>query len=332
MNNHHPSLSPPSPPILPHLLLPTPPLLSAPPLIHSLLGAVLGLLLAFRTNQAYGRYWSACQSWAEMDSTLHNMARTASSLAGDDGKASRRDRVLYTSILRHLIAFPIALKQRFRGQFNMKEFIEVLATPEREAVVSPTPHLALLSSLSMLARPIKARDTGSGQFLALWTELSSGIAKLQDVTCSLDLVAQTPLPPSYTLLTSRFLFLWVATLPIVLLDAMNAVGVPFVMLLVAWSLYSTEELAYLMESPFGGISVRGEVQPETLALDLVCDKIVSELKQSAVVNRLVDRRVESGQWVVKAEELELRSAMSSKDSKPSRYASEVDVDARNEVE
>lgn len=35
----------------------------APPMVHSLLGGVLGLLLAFRTNQAYLRYQQLCTTW-----------------------------------------------------------------------------------------------------------------------------------------------------------------------------------------------------------------------------------------------------------------------------
>jgi len=297
--------------------------LAAPPLIHSLLGAVLGLLLAFRTNQAYGRYWSACQSWTELHATVQNMLRTAAAVAGEDGKASRHDRLLYTSILRHVIAFPIALKQRYREQFDMQEYLPFLWPAECEAmIVSSTPHLVLLSSLNTLIRPIRTSDTGSGQNLALWNELSACINQMQKITCSLDLVAELPLPASYSLLTTRFLFVWVATLPIVLLEVMHAACVPLVMLPVAWALYSTEELAALMEAPFGTVCSQGEAKPETLPLDLYCDKIVSELKQQAVINRALERRVEDGQWVVKPKHF--TSAATSPDRRDAR---DVDVDA-----
>lgn len=288
--------------------------ISAPPLMHSLLGAVLGLLLAFRTNQAYGRYWSACQGWTEIHATVQNMLRTAATLVSDDGRASRQDRLLYTSILRHLIAFPIVLKQRYRGAYNAQEFFSVLRFSECQSMLgSPAPHLAVLSSLGMLIRPIKARDTGSGQYLALWTQMSSDIAKLQTTTCNLDLVAELPLPASYSLLTARFLFCWVATLPVVLLEVMHPASVPFVMLLVAWSLYSTEELAALMESPFGTVCRRGEDKLETLPLDLYSDKIVSGLKQQAIINEEINRRVDDGRWVVKRKDLESPNRESSTD-------------------
>ena len=46
-----------------------------PPLLHMLTGSVLGLLLAFRTNQAFERYWSACKSWAEVRDTAEMQPR-----------------------------------------------------------------------------------------------------------------------------------------------------------------------------------------------------------------------------------------------------------------
>eukprot|EP00316_Scyphosphaera_apsteinii_P010096 CAMPEP_0119341838 /NCGR_PEP_ID=MMETSP1333-20130426/103389_1 /TAXON_ID=418940 /ORGANISM="Scyphosphaera apsteinii, Strain RCC1455" /LENGTH=247 /DNA_ID=CAMNT_0007353923 /DNA_START=538 /DNA_END=1281 /DNA_ORIENTATION=- len=231
------------------------------------------------------------------------MSRSASCYAAENGKASRDERLIYASVVRHLIAFCYALKQRYRQKFDVQEYLPVLLISEWEDLVgAQTPHLVLLSALAMMLRPIKARDTGSGQYLVIWSELHAGVAKLQSIACCLDLVAR-PLPASYSLLTARFLFVWVATLPIVLLDLMHASCVPLVMLCVSWALYSTEELATLMEAPFGGVSSRGEKIPETLPLDLYCDTIVSELKQQLVINRAIDRRVEGGRWVVKPSDL-----------------------------
>ena len=110
----------------------------APWLVHSLLGGVLGLLLAFRTNQAYERYWSACRSWTEIHAAVHSMMRTVSCYAGPDGRQSRGDRLLSGSVLRHLIAFPIALKQRFRRKFDVQEYLPILFMSECEGEPLPT--------------------------------------------------------------------------------------------------------------------------------------------------------------------------------------------------
>merc|ERR1712046_416470 len=80
-----------------------------PAMVHPLLVGVLALLLAFRTNQAFDRHWSSCKAWAETQKALHNFTRMASYV-------SQTDYDIYQSIMRHVIAYPIALKQRLRRQ------------------------------------------------------------------------------------------------------------------------------------------------------------------------------------------------------------------------
>ena len=126
----------------------------------------------------------------------------------------------------------------------------------------------------------------------------------QAQACELDLVAGNVLPPpaSYALHTGRFVFLWVSTLPFVLLDGlMSPAAVPFTMLAVAWALYSTEELAQILEEPFGD---EQGIKPEVLPLDQYVSTIVSDLKRQALVQRAIDRRVANGMWVVRSSDIE----------------------------
>lgn len=137
------------------------------PLLHTLLGGVLGLLLAFRTNQAWNRYWSAAQAWSDVHRGCHSLARLASQLSvaldpivyasmmrrfrgagprerretDEEGSIRRREQIgeqtrasttsphlgewsLALSRLRHLVALPVALKQRVRRAPNPREYFE----------------------------------------------------------------------------------------------------------------------------------------------------------------------------------------------------------------
>jgi len=280
---------------------------------------VLGLLLAFRTNQAFDRYWSACKCWAEVHRSTHTAARLAACLSdGCEKSVMKEDRRTYTSIIRHLIAFPIALKHHLRQTMVVKELFPVLWISEIDALVAAdnAPN-ALLASLSMLLRPIRARDDGSGKDLALWTALEQCVGQLQATSSTLELLRQVPAPASYSLLVSRFVGLWVATLPLVLIDLMHPLSVPAALLLVAWALYSTEELAQLMEDPFG---CELADKPETVPLDVYCSRIIGELKGLAVAQRALDRRVASGVWVVKEEMLD----------PPQRTVPQSDIDVQGD--
>ena len=176
----------------------------APPMVHSLLGGVLGLLLAFRTNQAYLRYQQLCTTWVTLATHSLNMARNAAQL----------DFKLYSAVLRHVIALPIAIKQRLRGTINEKEFYTSLWVTELEQIDTRQPVASIIASISMLLRPVKASDDGSGREVALWAKLELDIAEMQAVASRFDSLSLLPPPPSYSLLVSRFLLLWSATLPL----------------------------------------------------------------------------------------------------------------------
>jgi predicted membrane chloride channel (bestrophin family) len=261
----------------------------APPMVHSLLGGVLGLLLAFRTNQAYLRYQQLCTTWVSLATHSLNMARNAAQL----------DFKLYSAVLRHVIAFPIAIKQSLRGTRNEKEFYTSLWVTELEQIDSRQPVLSILASISMLLRPVKASDDGSGREVALWAKLELDIAEMQSVASRFDSLQLLPPPPSYSLLVSRFLLLWSATLPFPMLSVLPRWCVPPVMFAVAWALYSTEELAQLMEEPCGNPR-----KPETLPLEQVCESLVMQLKQQVIIQRRLQQRVTDRDWVVEPEDLE----------------------------
>ena len=278
---------------------------SVSPLLHTLLCGVLGLLLAFRTNQAWSRYWSAAQAWCDVHRSCQNFARLAAQLAPLDPRS-------YSAVMRHLIALPISLKHRARGVTPdpAEYFWPILAPGEADAVVrSPLPHLVLLSSLSLLISPIKARDDGSGKGLAVWGQLEGRLAELQAAAAALDLAKLMPPPASYTTHTARFILLWLATLPLVLIDKMAPLATPPTILAVGWALYSTEELAKLLDQPFGRVSGRGAASqartPEAVPVEALCERIVSELQYQVAITRMLQRRVEGWRWAVTPIDLEV---------------------------
>eukprot|EP00443_Scrippsiella_acuminata_P115222 CAMPEP_0115576676 /NCGR_PEP_ID=MMETSP0272-20121206/2680_1 /TAXON_ID=71861 /ORGANISM="Scrippsiella trochoidea, Strain CCMP3099" /LENGTH=207 /DNA_ID=CAMNT_0003011465 /DNA_START=197 /DNA_END=816 /DNA_ORIENTATION=+ len=199
---------------------------------------------------------------------------------------SRSDWQAYTAIVRFLIAYPIALKQHLQRRRDPSEFRSVLDMRDIKAIINTQhPHMMILSSLSMLIRPMRLRDDGTGKLLALWTKLEGGIDSLQDAASRLNLVASMPLPISYSVHIARFIFLWVVTLPFALVELMHPLLVIFAMVFVSWALYATEELAQLMEDPFGTAN-----KPETIPLDKYSRRIVDEVKEQILVQDILDLR------------------------------------------
>src|SRR6476620_10685908 len=59
------------------------PLPQVDPVGHSVLGVVLGLLIVFRTNSSYERFWEGRKLWGQLVNSTRNLARAANAYAGD---------------------------------------------------------------------------------------------------------------------------------------------------------------------------------------------------------------------------------------------------------
>ena len=79
------------------------------PQILSLLGIILGLLLVFRTNTAYDRWWEGRRFWGQLTNVSRALARQL------DAMLPRRGRQSAQRYAELLAAWPHALIQRLRG-------------------------------------------------------------------------------------------------------------------------------------------------------------------------------------------------------------------------
>mmetsp|Transcript_30021 Transcript_30021/g.100375 ORF Transcript_30021/g.100375 Transcript_30021/m.100375 type:complete len:226 (+) Transcript_30021:401-1078(+) len=104
------------------------------------------------------------------------------------------------------------------------------------------------------------------------------LTELQSAAATLDLVARLPPPASYCTHTARFLLLWLATLPLVLVDLFSPLVIPPIIFGVGWALYSTEELAKLLDEPFGRASDTQTVRRRRLQLRLWRRRLVSTVR------------------------------------------------------
>ncbi len=92
---------------------------------HVITGAFLGLIVGFRANTGYQRYWAARGAWGSVHKRCRSIALLlTTSIVGRDAIVLR---TLYL-----LAAFPYALKQHLRGQHSMKELARILPPDDIE--------------------------------------------------------------------------------------------------------------------------------------------------------------------------------------------------------
>ena len=99
------------------------------PTASVLLNLVLGLLLVFRTNTAYERFWEGRRLWGNLINNIRNLARHIWVIILENEESDRREK---EATLDLLAAFAVAIKTHLL-QETLGEEIAVLLSPTRYA-------------------------------------------------------------------------------------------------------------------------------------------------------------------------------------------------------
>ena len=206
----------------------------------SFLGILLSLLLVFRTNSAYDRWYEGRRAWGVLVSQCRGLAMELNAVLPRDAAASRR----YFAAL--ISNFPLALKGSLRG--HMK-FEQMEATPDilerlRQAESVPATILAVLQeSVEQLRQVEIIRDTHLLTFKPHFLEMMS-------VSGTCERIKATPIPFSYSFFIKAYILTFILAMPFVLLSASGYFMIPTAMF-GAYALLGLEMIGEEIENPFG---------------------------------------------------------------------------------
>lgn len=262
---------------------PTHPHLSIPMVGHSLLGSSLGLLLSYRTNSAYGRFWEARGHWTKSKSVCRNLATTIQShIAPHAPRASKH-------LMELIAAFPLALMHLcLGGAARLSDHAQKLlpAQPNGEPdYYNDSPNLpAMLLCLEMHkavhSAAHESRTSGTNLVEAMHlTAASHLIDSLMESLSSCEKILRTPVPWTYSRHTSRFLTLWMGTLPFALVGTLNRSLTLAVVVAASYCMFGIEEIGHLIEQPFVGDKLQDDAEEE------IWSRVEGNGKASALIRR-----------------------------------------------
>ncbi len=213
------------------------------PIVHSLLGFVISVILVFRTNTAYERWWEARKLWGQLVNSTRSIAMKLNAyLPMSEAKLRKEFQVLLGN-------FPAILKNhlRFDAESQVREFEDgerlfserVLAAPHRPNRVCSF----LISHVISLKRQGFLSEE---ELLTLNGDLNS----LVDILGACERIKNTPPPRSYVYFMRKIILLYVISLPLSLLGEFG-VGTVFIVPLVFYVLAALEAFAREIEDPFG---------------------------------------------------------------------------------
>jgi putative membrane protein len=215
--------------------------------LHSLLGFVISLLLVFRTNTAYERWWEGRKAWGSLVNNSRNLALKLNAFLGA-GYTEKKKRIGEL-----IAAYPAVLKEHLRNK-KVAEFDTTVHQPNLIAG-------ELMKECNAL---YKDKIISGDQLIIINSELVS----LTDTCGICERIKKTPIPYSYSLFLKKFIFIYIFTMPFSFITDFGYLIIPAVTFMF-YVLASLEIIAEEIEDPFG-----------TDANDLPTDEIALTIEQN----------------------------------------------------
>jgi putative membrane protein len=230
---------------------------SSPGLVSLIPNIVLGLLLVFRTNTAYDRFWEGRKCWGALVNATRNLARqiwiTVEVRSWDD----REQKI---QALRMLVAFSVAMKLHLRQEAVNQELEELLPPAQYFQLKNMNnPPLEVAFWIGDYLQQQHRRHRLNIHQLNLMQNL---LSVMVDMLGGCERILRTPIPLAYAIHLKQLLLLYCLSLPLQVVAGFGWWTGPIVAL-ISFALFGIEEIGIEIENPFGH-------DPNDLPLDTIC--------------------------------------------------------------
>ncbi len=234
--------------------------------MHSLLGFALSMLLVFRTNSAYDRWWEGRKLWGSLINNSRNLALKMNAYLPIDDFTNRQ---FYSQ---GIPLFAFALKKHLQKD-STKLALDEEPHPELSQI-DKAHHIPnnIARSIFHKTNDLYKKNTFTGeQFIILNAELQS----FTDICGACERIKNTPIPYSYSTFIKKFIFIYAATLPLGFGIMIGYAAIP-VVAFIFYILGSLEHIAEEIEDPFG-------TDANDLPMGKMCENIKSTVAEIIIL-------------------------------------------------
>jgi ion channel-forming bestrophin family protein len=221
---------------------------------------VLGLLLVFRTNTAYERFWEGRKAWGNIVNNIRNLSRLIWVAIDETDPSHRLEK---EQALKLLVAFAVATKLHLRSQPASDRLADLVSTLQFSKLQTATnPPLEVIFWISDY---LQAKHEQLQISLYQMNELQTLLNNLVDMLGACERILRTPMPLAYAIHLKQLLFLYCLLLPFQVVEELRWWTAPAIAL-VSFTLFGIEAIGVEIENPFGS-------DPNDLPLDKICDTV-----------------------------------------------------------
>nr|WP_068892394.1 bestrophin family ion channel [Pedobacter panaciterrae] len=224
-------------------------------MMHNLLGFVISMLLVFRTNTSYDRWWEGRRLLGALTNVSRNFAIKIKSLKLNE------EHVEFFEYGIPKYAFALKEHLREKQYFGKNSFL---------IEVDGGKHIPNQVAASISSKVFELQATGaiSQEQLII---LNADVQQFTDICGGCERIKNTPIPYSYSAFIKKFIFIYVITLPFGWVFSLGYFVVPIVPFIL-YVLASLELIAEEIENPFG-------VDANDLPVDEICNNIEKHVEQ-----------------------------------------------------
>jgi putative membrane protein len=215
----------------------------------ALYGSAIGIIVGFRNNSAYGRWWEARTLWGAIVNNSRSLARQACSTIHTASPADDQTEVetVRKSIVYHQIAFVHALRQQLRGLDPLPEIKGLLSEAEFD-LLSGQKNVALTLQRTMGTMIRHCRVNGWIDPLE-WQAMDRNLDDLADAQGGNERIKNTPMPKQYDFFPMLFVQIYCILLPIGMVEQLGWFT-PLGSTLVGFMFLALDKIGRDLEDPF----------------------------------------------------------------------------------
>ena len=238
-------------------------------------GTVIGLLVAFRTNSAYDRWWEARIIWGAIVNDSRSFVRQITSFTNYDKHPNEqiREMALRQSAWCYCLSSSLRNKDPFEHIKSLISDGEIKNLKNSQNVPND-----LLQIQSQMLHDLKEKNL-INQFQHV--QIDSTIARLTDHMGKCERIKKTVFPVMYSLLVDLLIYMFILFLPFSLLDPLGYALIPTTISL-SLAFLSVDRISFYLQDPF-------ENQPSDTPMLALSRTIEINIRQQLKENVLPDK-------------------------------------------
>ena len=227
-------------------------------------GLIMGLILVFRVNAGYDRWWEARKLWGN----VVNQSRNLAIILVNYTNSGTQDWIF--KVTNMISALPYLMKDNLREQTHLQYLSHLLDIDNIQQLNTSKHRPMILSSMITQELQIARNSYGLDPFAFLHAQ--EQIEHLIDAQGACERILKTPMPFVMAVKSRRFILFFLLMLPFALANVSLFIS-PLIAGIVSYALFSLDQIGIELQNPFS------EKNLSHLPLDNICKTIADNVKE-----------------------------------------------------